>query len=205
MATESEKKAKASEYKVFATPRPYSFELNMDLMKLLRDEFDPPLVVGKFTDSIGNKKEGEIAGLAEKFFKEHGERWMKKTVRLGEEYPDRTYEVLKEVADETGELVFPLVVQRFIEIAYLSTQKFRVLPIVENWGKRLIYKVPDCYMFAVIKEKCGPAAAGALPCRHACLELCNSICRHFNSDALVKMESTMVDNNFCQFAISKTI
>ena len=43
---------------------------------------------------------------------------------------------MKEVADRTGEQFFPLVPQRFIEIAYLSTQEFLELNILENWVRK---------------------------------------------------------------------
>jgi len=204
MATKSEQEAKKTAYPLFVAPRPYSFELSEDMLQLLRNEFDPPIIVAKFAEAIAGKKGTEIDSVAEKVFGEHGGEWMKKTLQLGEEYPDRTYEMLKEAADQTGELVFALVLQRFIEIAYLSTQQFRILPIVENWARRLVYKVTDCYTFKTLQEKCGSEVAGLLPCRHACLTLCRTGCQGLDLDATVDMDATMVKDGYCQFAINRT-
>ena len=203
MATKSEEEAKKTAYALFVAPRPYSFELSMEMLELLRKEFDPTIVVTGFAEAIAGKKEAEIDAVAEKILGEYGEEWMKKTLQLGEEYPDRTYEVLKEAADQTGELVFPLVLQRFIEIAYLSTQQFRILPIVENWARRLVYKVTDCYTFKTLQEKCGSDVAGLLPCRHACLTLCRTGWEGLNLDATINMDATMVKDGYCQFAVNR--
>jgi hypothetical protein len=203
MATKSEEEAKRTAYSLFVAPRPYSFELSPEMLELLRKEFDPPIIVAKFAEAIADKKGTEIDTVAEKIFCEYGEQWMRKTFQLGEEYPDRTYEVLKEAADQTGELVFPLVLQRFIEIAYLSTQQFRILPIVENWGRRLVYKVTDCHTFKTLQDKCGSEATSLLPCRHACLTMCRTGCQGLNLDATVDMDATMVRDSYCQFAINR--
>ena len=203
MATKSEKEAKETAYSLFVAPRPYSFELSAEMLELLRKEFDPPIIITKLAEAVAGKKEAEIDAVAEKILGEYGEEWMKKTLQLGEEYPDRTYEMLKEAADQTGELVFPHVLQRFIEIAYLSTQQFRVLPIVENWAHRLVYKVTNCYTFKTLQEKCGSDVASLLPCRHACLTLCRTGWEGLNLDAMVKMEATMTKDGYCQFAIDR--
>ena len=203
MTTKSEKEAKDTAYSLFVAPRPYSFELSAEMLELLRKEFDPPIVITKLAEAVAGKKEAEIDAVAEKILGKYGEEWMKKTLQLGEEYPDRTYEMLKEAADQIGELVFPHVLQRFIEIAYLSTQQFRVLPIVENWAHRLVYKVTNCYTFKMLQEKCGSDVASLLPCRHACLTLCRTGWEGLNMDATVDMDATMVKDGYCQFAINR--
>ena len=203
MATKSEEEAKKTAYQLFVAPRPYSFELSTEMLELLRKEFDPPLIIAKFADAAAGKKGAEIDTAGEKVFGEYGAEWMRKTIQLGEEYPDRTFEMLKEAADQTGELVFPHVLQRFIEIAYLSTQQFRILPIVENWARRLVYKVTNCYTFKTLQDTCGSEAASLLPCRHACLALCHTGCQGLNLDATVSMDATMVKDGYCQFAIDR--
>jgi len=110
---------------------------------------------------------------------------------------------LKEAVDKTGEMKFPLVLQRFIEIAYLSTQQFRILPIVENWASRLVYRVIDCYTFKSQVEKCGQETANLLPCRYACLAACKTVLEGLGLDATVEMEATMVKDDHCQFALNR--
>jgi hypothetical protein len=203
MATRSEEEAKNTAYDLYIAPRPFSFELSMEMIGLLRKEFDPQIIVEQFSKAIAGKKAGELDAIARDVYGNHGVTWMRRTLRLGEEYPDRTYEVLKEGVDKTGEMKFPLVLQRFIEIAYLSTQQFRVLPIVENWAKRLVYRVKDCYLYKSEIEKCGQEVASALPCRYACLSACKTALEGLDLDGNVEMEASMVKDGYCQFAITR--
>lgn len=201
MGTKTEAEAKASSYELFIAPRPYSFELNNDMIELLRQEFNPQFIVSRFEEAIAGKNAAEVDQIAQSMFTEYGRTWMKRVLQLGEEYPDRTYEMLKEAVDKTGELVFPLVVQRFVEIAYLSTHQLRKLPIVENWSRRLVYQVPDCVTFKLLKEKCGDEVAGRVPCRHGCLSAARTACEELNVEATVKMETSSSEDGLCQFVI----
>jgi hypothetical protein len=203
MGTKSEELAKATPYETYNVPHPYSFELNMDMLGLIRKEFDPPLVVSEFARALGEKGKGQTEAVAEKIFGKYGAEWMKKSIQLGEEYPDRTYEVLRIAADKTGELGFPLVLQRFVEIAYLSTQQFRLLKIVENWSKRLVYALKDCYMFKTLQAQCGGGVANALPCRHACLTAIQTAAQSLQMDVSAEMEAMMGKDGYCQFAINR--
>jgi hypothetical protein len=203
MGIKTEEEAKKSPYQPLVIPQPYSFELDMDMLGLLRKEFDPPLIVGEFAKSLAEKGNQKIDQVAETVFGKYGQDWMRKAIQLGEEYPDRTYEVLKEVAEKTGELYFPLVLQRFIEIAYLGTQQYRKLDIVENWSERLVYDVKDCYTFKTLKEKCGAEVANRWPCQHACLSALRIVAQELNLGFGVEMEATMVKDGHCQFAMTK--
>ncbi len=203
MGTKSEELAKKTPYQTFIAPHPYSFELNTDMIGLIRKDFDPPLVVSEFAKALAEKGGEQAEVVAEKVFGKYGTEWMRKSVQLGEEYPDRTYEVLRIAADKTGELVFPLVLQRFMEIAYLSTQQFRKLNIVENWSRRLVYMLKDCYMFKTLQEKCGAEVANSLPCRHVCLAAIQTASQELRMDVSVEMEAMMVKDGYCQFAINR--
>jgi hypothetical protein len=203
MSTKSEEDAKKTPYELYVAPRPFSFELDTEMIGLLRKEFDPPIVVERFANEISGKKADEIDAIAKKVFGQYGQDWMHKTLELGETHPDRTYEILKEAVDDTGEMKFPLVLQRFIEIAYLSTQQFRILPIVENWANRLVYRVKDCYTFKTEVEKCGQEVSNSLPCRYACLTACKTALEGLGLDAAVNMEATMIKDGYCQFAMNR--
>ncbi|MBW2324083.1 MAG: hypothetical protein JRF41_11315 [Deltaproteobacteria bacterium] len=151
----------------------YSYELNPDMLKLLREEFDVDKVTSKFTEAIKGKSAGEIEAEGKAIFEEYGRNWIRQSQKLGEEYPDRTYEVLLEAIDKTGGyLRFALAPQRFLEIAYLSTQEISILPEVAN----------------------------LLPCRHACLTACETLHRDLGIDALVQMEAQIPKDGYCQFA-----
>jgi len=203
MVTKTEAEAKKTPYHPFVAPREYSFELNMDMLGLVRKEFDPSLAIEKFVKALTEKTGEKLDVVAEKIFGEYGINWMRKSIQLGEEYPDRTYEILKEAADRTGELIFPLVLQRDIEIAYLGTQRFRKLTILESWARRFVYKISDCYTFKILREKCFPEVVDFLPCRHACLKACNTALKSLNINGTVKMDATMIRDSHCQFAIAR--
>lgn len=181
----------------------YSFDLHEDMVKLLRQEFDVQQVVSKFAEAISGKKKEEIEGIGKEIFEQYGREWMKRAHQLGDEYPDRTYEVLLAAADRTNYLFFPHVAQRFIEIAYLSTQDIRTLPILECYAHCLAYRMVDCLTFKTLKEKCGDEVANLMPCRHACLTACQTVLQDLNIDATVNMEASMVKDGYCQFALRR--
>jgi ferredoxin len=194
--------AKKSTYTTFKVPRPYSFDLNTDMLEMLRQEFGPEKVVNKFTQAIEGKKEKERNQIAKEIFSEYGKQWMRKVLQLGEEYPDRTYEIMREMSTRTGELFFPVIPQRFIEIAYLSTQDFLKLTIMENWLHRLVYQVPNCSILQLLKEKCGQKIAEQQPCQNACIAALETLFQDFNMVVIIKREGTTAEKNYCQYSIT---
>jgi hypothetical protein len=178
----------------------YSFELNPEMLKLLGEEFDVDKMTSRFAETVKGKNPQEIEAVGKDFFEKYGREWMTQTHKLGEEYPDRTYEVLLEAVDKTGGyLKFALVPQRFLEIAYLSTQDLSVLPIIENNHNQLVYRMIQCKTFKQIREKCGEETAQLLTCRHGCLEACRTIHRELEIDALIRQSATIPKDGYCQF------
>jgi len=182
-------------------PKLYSYELNKEMMEALAEEFDPEAVASDFAKTVEGKSGDEAEAAGESFFTDYGTRWIRKSRKLGEEYPDRTYEVLLEAADSLdGYLRFALVPQRFLEIAYLATQDFPHLPIIENNQYRLIYRLKQCKTYEQLKEKCGEEIADSLPCRHACTTACEVLHRDLEVDAKVEMQAELPKDGYCQFA-----
>lgn len=181
----------------------YSFELNIDMLKLIAQEFKPATIVSDFARTIKGKKGEEVEVIGKKIFEEYGSDWMKRAIQLSEEYPDRTYEVMKEAADKTGMLVFPHIAQRFLEIAYLSTHELSTLPVVENNYQNLIYKMVDCQIWSNMKETCGDTIAKLLPCRYACLAACQAVGRELGMDLIIEMNATMPKTDYCEFALRR--
>ena len=180
----------------------YSYELNPEMLKQLGNEFDVEKATSAFADKIKGKSADEVASEGKTFFEDYGVKWMKAAHRLGEAYPDRTFEVLKTAIDDAdGQYFkFALLPQRFIEIAYLSTQDIPVLPIIENNPERLVYRMVDCNTYSNLSEKCGEETVKLLPCRHACLTACKTIHRDLDIDANTRMEASMPKDGYCQFA-----
>jgi len=194
--------ARKTDYFIFKTPVPYSYELNEEMLEQLRNEFEPSKIVTEFCKEAAGKKSEEIEEIAKAVFNEYGKNWMKKVLQLGEEYPDRTYEVIKETVDQTGDLFFPLIPQRFIEIAYLSTQEFLKLDIIENWAQRIVYQVPNCYMFRQLQEQCGDDVAELMPCKGACLTGLEALFKDLDLEVTIGMDAETAKDGICQFRIS---
>ena len=145
-------------------------------------------------------------GIAKEVFGAYGRELAKRSIQLGEEYADRTWEMLQLANEEAdGSLKFPLFPQRFIEIAYLSIQpQMRSFPIIENNMWRLRYKLDSCTVFDAIKEQCGEKVSGLMPCKHICLALCQTAFQNFDLDIAVDMEASMAKDNECRFHVTKT-
>lgn len=182
-----------------------SFELSEEMLGLISKEFSIQQLASRFAQAISGKKSEEIESIAEEIFTRYGVDWIRKSLQLGEEYPDRTYEVLREAIDSTGgSLWFPLLPQRFLEIAYLSTQDMEFLPVIENNPRRLVYKINDCKMFQALKEECGGEVVDMLPCRHACLSACRTLFNDLDyPEVLTEMEAATNKDGYCQFVVTK--
>jgi len=188
----------------FAAPNQHSFDLDEEMLRLLGEEFEPLKLAESLADAIKDKQGKELEKIGEKVFSEYGRNWMKKSMQLGEEYTDRTYEVLKLAIEETGQLFFPLVPQRFIEIAYLSILDFSSLPIVENLRQCLVYRIADCSIFKAVKEKCGEQVGNMLLCRNGCLCALNTLCQELKLGVTPSMEAEMTREGYCQFALRRS-
>ena len=127
------------------------------MVEMLRAEYGTEIVAGKMAGAIEGKNKGDVEKAARAFFTDHGKAWMQKTIQLGEEYSDRTIEVILEAVDRQGNqfLLWPHVPQRFVEIAYLGTQNFLKVPIILNNAEILAYRIPQCALYTTIGEKCG--------------------------------------------------
>ena len=186
-----------------AQQQPLSFDLDESMLKTIGQEFDVQELTDKFAGAVAGKSGESIEKVAQEIFGEYGRGLMKRSLELGEEYMDRTYEILKMTIDKTGTMYFPLVPQRFIEIAYLSTQPIFTMHIIQNNGQKLAYRIPICDTFAAVTAKCGQEVANSLPCRHACLAALETLFQDMDFKVAIMMEAMMPKNQYCQFAATK--
>jgi hypothetical protein len=100
-------------------------------------------------------------------------------------------------------MYFPLVPQRFVEIAYLGVMSFLSLSVVQNNSERLAYKLTTCDIYENIEQRCGSDVASLLPCRYACLSALNTLFQDLNIKVTIDMEATMAKNGYCQFCAIK--
>ncbi len=205
MAKDYFAKLKKQPYPLYVAPKPYSFDLNEDMIKLIRDEFDAKSIASKFAKAISGKTAKEAGKIGKDIFEDYGERWMKRTMQLGEEYPDRTIEVVLEAVDSRGNqfLFFPHVPQRFVEIAYLGTQRFLKLPITLNNRSELAYRVPQCLLFNQIKGKCGDKVANLMTCKNACLKALETLRQDLELDTVIDMVASTAKAGYCEFSMKK--
>ena len=182
----------------------FSFELHEEMMKAVAQEFAPEDISKKLAEAARGKSDEEIPGIGERIFTDFGVKWGTRTVALGETYMDRTYEIMRESIEQTGSPSFPLIPQRFIEIAYLSTQQISTLPVIENNYRRLIFRIEKCRTYQSISEGCGEEVAQALTCRHGCLGLCLSIMENLEiQDIKAEMSARTPDDGFCEFVLRR--
>jgi len=192
-------------YEMYVAPKPYSFELNEDMIQLLRNEYNADKVSDALVSALKGKPKSDIKKIADAFFKEMGTKWMKKTIQMGEEYSDRTIEVIMETVDRKGVqfMVFPLAYQRFLEIAYLSTQEFLKLPLTLNNKDEMSYRVPRCALYGKIMEKCGEDTAKLMTCKNYCWTALETLQKHMGKEVLLGMPASTAKDNFCEFSIKK--
>jgi hypothetical protein len=180
-------------------PKDWSFDLADEMIDAIKGEFEPHEAVEKLAPLVAGKPIDEAERVARAYFADYGRRWMDRTLELGEKHTDRTYEVLKAAAEKTGELTFPFIPERFIEIAYLSTQPIYSLPIVENGHRAFSFKMVFCDTIGALREQCGDELADRLPCSEGCLAATR---RAFEAHGLtvdVTQDASLATGEFCQF------
>jgi hypothetical protein len=183
----------------------YSFELNEEMLSLIEKEFAPQDIAEKMALAVKGKPASEIPEIGKNIFTEYGKQWAARVINLGESYSDRTYEVLRESIEETGSPAFPLIPQRFIEIAYLSTQKIPSISIMENNKDRLTFRIEACRTYQAVVDQCGQEAAELLTCKEGCLQLCQGILEALKIDGIkAEMSARIPDNGFCEFSLKNT-
>ena len=189
---------------IAAPSQRFSYNLDERMLKAIGEEFSPDKVTRQFAEASAGKHKNEIEKVGQEVFENYGKGWMKRSLALGEKHTDATYETLKKTIAKTGAMYFPLVPQRFVEIAYLSVMSFLALRVVQNNGQKLAYRLAQCDIYNGLKEKTSTEVANLLPCRHGCLTALETIFHHIDIGVKIEMEASMPKEGYCQFAVSKT-
>ena len=175
------KELKKTPYPLFVAPKPYSFDLNEDIVEMLRAEFGAELVADKLAAAIKGKSKGDV------------------------EYSDRTIEVILESVVRQGNqfLLWPHVPQRFVEIAYLGTQNFLKVPIILNNLEVLAYRIPQCALYAAIGEKCGKNVAKMMTCSDYCMTALDTVRKHVEMEMVNEQVASTAKDGYCEFYMRK--
>lgn len=180
-----------------------SFDIDQRILDIISQEFDVNQLIDNFAKNIANKKKEEIEAVVRKIFREYGKSLMARAIELGgKKYPDRTYEVIKEVAEKTGVGSFPHVCQRFLEIFNMGTQRKALTVVVSN-ASQLTHRVGPCVFLDAINEKCGESVANLLTCKHIDLSAFEALYDNLNLSVGVRMESSIPSRGYCQFTASR--
>jgi len=181
-----------------------SFDIDQRILDKVSQEFDVKKLIDDFAKRIENKKREEIEDIAKKVFGEYGRSLMARTMELGERYSDRTYVVIKKVAEKTGVGPFPHASQRFLEIFNMGTQQ-NVLKVVVSTTSKLTHRVGPCVFLDAIRQKCGEDVAKLLTCKHIDLSALETLYNNLNLSVDVRMEASIPSEGYCQFtAVRKT-
>jgi len=175
-----------------------SFDIDQRILDKVSQEFDVKKLIDNFAKRIENKKREEIEDIAKKVFGEYGRSLMARTMELGEKYSDRTYEVIKKVAEKTGVGPFPHVAQRFLEIFNMGTQK-RALEVVVSNPSQLTHRVGSCVFLNAIKERCGEDVGKLLTCKHIDLSASKALYDNLNLSVNILMDASVPSESYCQF------
>ena len=175
-----------------------SFDIDQRILGTILQEFDVNKLIDNFAKNIENKKKEEIEAVAKKVFGEYGRNLMSRVIEMAEKHSDRTYEVIKEVAEKTGVGPFPHVCQRFLEILNMGTQR-KPLTVVVNNTSQLTHRVGPCVFLDSIKEKCGEGVANLLTCKHIDLSAFEALYSSLNLSVDVRMEASIPSEGYCQF------
>lgn len=175
-----------------------SYDLDEGMLDQLAAEFDYRKLVERYRAALGAGGR-DPEDVAAEVFGEFGQGWMERSLELGEERPDRTYELIKQAAQETGTYLFPHVAQRFLEIACLGLLPIAEVDIVQNNAKALAHRVEECAVYNAIREQCGEGAARRMGCRHLCLEGLRILYEKLKLKVSVDHKTTMAQDGHCLF------
>ena len=176
----------------------YNFDLDQEMIKVLSKEFDPLHFVKAL--ELSHVKDLEDIKSS---FENYGRKLARRSIERGEERTDRTYDVMKKAIEKTGEMDFPLIPQRYIEIAYLSTQPFKRLWVLLNSPKVFSYRLNECTIHQAIRKEHGGELANTMVCKSACLAIIDEIFSYFGFKVEPSLEANMEGAGYCLFKIEK--
>ena len=176
----------------------YNLDLDEGMMKEMSEEFAPVNFVKSLKLSKPHSIEDARASL-----EEYGRELARRSVEKGEKRIDRVYHVMKKAIEKTGEMKFPFIPQRYLEIAYLSIQPIRRLRIVTNSPRIFSFRLNECSLYKAIEEEYGKEAADKMVCKSACFALIEEILSHFDFNIKPSLEASMADDGKCQFKIER--
>lgn len=171
----------------------FDYNISEELCKSIEDEFAGVKIAEKYLES----KNVSV-------FEKWGKNLMERTYELGTkpEYKDHLYEMVKLVAEKTGEVRFPHEAQRFIEIACLSIHLMSVVLIQTAYNKELSFSIVEgtCTVHNKLKEALSEEELKSLPCKGGCLTTWKTIFNILKMDDVEVSQTQEIPNDkMCTF------
>ncbi|MHB1126688.1 MAG: hypothetical protein ACYC2T_06970 [Bacillota bacterium] len=176
----------------------YDYDLHEELLNGIAASFDVANAVKEYAARIKGTSIEMAQKIGEDFFGAYGAGLIEKSIELGNQYRDRTAELIDEVARKTG-VVFPAVPQRHLEAALLATRPTDKWQLNECNQKRIVYTVNQCSVYNALKEATGDVAEKALPCSSGCLSTLNTLFNKLDLNVKVEMEQKICQDGACKF------
>jgi hypothetical protein len=176
--------------------RHYSFDLDVKMLEELGQSF-------RVEDLIDRVIRLENISEMCKEFWDYGEKLARKALVLGQDYKDRTYEIIMEVGSQTGSGLFPHALERFLEIAYLAIQPIEAMDIQINSCFQLTYRLHSCIVFESLSQKTNKSIINELPCQNTCIALCKTLSNDLNLGVAVNADLMMIRDSCCQFSLKR--
>ncbi len=185
------------------------FDLNRGILEMIFNDFQPMQLVDDFNISIENNGKNKIEEVAQTIFKKAAHDLVEHVVDIADrkEYRDRGYQILREYCMRPENELFPHLIQRFIEVLYLSINpKQPEVGILEASRGQLMFWIDEneCYVYHLIKEKCGEDVSNTMPCRHLCLNAIEHMVASWEiSNCHISMDALMAESQLCKFNICR--
>ncbi len=173
----------------------YNFDLDEEMLRDISKEFDPVI----FVKGLRSKDQEDITSS----FRDYGKNLARKSIEEGEKRVDRTYEIMREAIEKTGEMGFPFIAQRYIEISYLSVQPIKRLWVLMNNSNTFAFRINDCSIYQAIKKEYGEEMAKRMLCKWACFSLIDNIFSYSGFQTDYSLEMSMESSGYCQFRVEK--
>ncbi len=140
---------------------------------------------------------GKGEKVAREALESFGRELMKLTIELADgKYIDRTGEMVERVARQT-DISFPHRLERYVELAILSSRPTDRWNIARATTRELVLQVSSCALNQALAE-----AGLALPCKAMCLASFEVAATKTGDKLSMEMSKTLTKDGMCEFSFS---
>lgn len=140
---------------------------------------------------------GKGEKVAREALESFGRELMKLTIELADgKYIDRTGEMVERVARQT-DISFPHRLERYVELAILSSRPTDRWNIARATTRELVLQVSSCALNQALAE-----AGLALPCKAMCLASFEVAAARTGDKLSMEMSKTLTKDGMCEFSFS---